>query len=108
MSLSVHANFNDINSLQNEIQSCQYYTIRDFLSSFSTYDNNTNNFRDNENSNFTVPAINNVNNSNTNDNNSEDNNSNNSDKNTLYNKDSITDINDHLSLLHINSRSIKF
>ena len=66
------------------------------------------NFRDNENSNSTVPAINNVNNSNTNDNNSEDNNSNNSDKNTLYNKDSITDINDHLSLLHINSRSIKF
>ena len=71
----MNSNFNDINSLQNEIQSCQYYTIRDFLSSFSTCANNTNNFRDNENSNSTVPAINNVNNSNTNDNNSEDNNS---------------------------------
>ena len=102
----MNSNFNNINSLQNEIKSIQYYTIRDFLSAFSTCANNTKNSGDNENSSSTETAINNENNSNINDNNNEDNNSNNNGNTILYNKDSRFHINNHLSLLHINSRSI--
>ena len=58
------SNFNNIISLQNENKSCQYYTIRDFLSAFSTCANNSKKFGDNENSSSTETAINNVTNSN--------------------------------------------